>query len=173
MGCICCKQSTPIEEDNNSTTKVSPCVETSEAHQVVKVSSLSREDPNLRSNNGGDEKVMLIDKQKVVKNGESFGRKKEVEKEEYKIVGNYGNPGSGMVSKSIEGEYVSAGWPTWLASVAGEAIKGWVPRRADSFEKLEKVRFPFLFVFSILFAALGVCLVGPETFFWKIVSPHI
>ncbi|KAJ0086467.1 hypothetical protein Patl1_07628 [Pistacia atlantica] len=38
-----------------------------------------------------------------------------------------------------EGEQVAAGWPSWLASVAGEAIKGWVPRRADSFEKIEKI----------------------------------
>ncbi|CAN7053084.1 unnamed protein product [Brassica rapa subsp. trilocularis] len=30
-------------------------------------------------------------------------------------------------------------WPSWLASVAGEAIKGWVPRYADSYEKLDKI----------------------------------
>ncbi|KAL9673659.1 hypothetical protein QQ045_029920 [Rhodiola kirilowii] len=38
-----------------------------------------------------------------------------------------------------EQEEVAAGWPSWLSSVAGEAIYGWVPRRADSFEKLEKI----------------------------------
>ncbi|KAK6915889.1 Protein kinase domain [Dillenia turbinata] len=37
------------------------------------------------------------------------------------------------------GEQNAAGWPSWLTSVAGEAIRGWVPRRADSFEKLEKI----------------------------------
>lgn len=42
--------------------------------------------------------------------------------------------------RGVEGEQVAAGWPPWLASVAGEAIKGWIPRRADSFEKLNKVR---------------------------------
>ncbi|CAM8990282.1 unnamed protein product [Rhodiola kirilowii] len=41
--------------------------------------------------------------------------------------------------KAIEGEYIAAGWPPWLAAVAGEAIKGWVPRRAESFEKLDKI----------------------------------
>ncbi|MCL7034113.1 hypothetical protein MKW94_013069 [Papaver nudicaule] len=41
--------------------------------------------------------------------------------------------------KSMEGEQVAAGWPSWLASVAGEAIKGWVPRRADSFQKMDKI----------------------------------
>ncbi|KAK9748643.1 hypothetical protein RND81_02G071600 [Saponaria officinalis] len=37
------------------------------------------------------------------------------------------------------GDQVAAGWPSWLTSVAGEAIQGWLPRRADSFEKLEKI----------------------------------
>ncbi|XP_043706887.1 probable serine/threonine-protein kinase At1g54610 isoform X3 [Telopea speciosissima] len=31
------------------------------------------------------------------------------------------------------------GWPSWLSAVAGEAIKGWTPRRADTFEKLDKI----------------------------------
>lgn len=39
----------------------------------------------------------------------------------------------------IEAAQVAAGWPSWLTAVAGEAIKGWVPRKADSFEKLDKV----------------------------------
>ncbi|KAB2628649.1 serine/threonine-protein kinase [Pyrus ussuriensis x Pyrus communis] len=38
-----------------------------------------------------------------------------------------------------QGEQTAAGWPSWLTSVAGDAIKGWVPRRADSFEKLDKI----------------------------------
>ncbi|KAG6523521.1 hypothetical protein ZIOFF_013382 [Zingiber officinale] len=45
----------------------------------------------------------------------------------------------GSVPKAVEGEQVAAGWPAWLATVAGEAIMGWVPRKADSFEKLDKV----------------------------------
>lgn len=46
----------------------------------------------------------------------------------------------GNLHKYVEGEQVAAGWPAWLSAVAGEAIQGWVPLRADSFEKLEKVR---------------------------------
>ncbi|KAJ0254499.1 Protein kinase superfamily protein [Hirschfeldia incana] len=34
---------------------------------------------------------------------------------------------------------VIAGWPSWLVSVAGEALSGWLPRCADSFEKLEMI----------------------------------
>ncbi|XP_074562054.1 putative serine/threonine-protein kinase At1g54610 [Curcuma longa] len=45
----------------------------------------------------------------------------------------------GSVPKAVEGEQVAAGWPAWLATVAGEAIMGWVPRKADSFEKLDKI----------------------------------
>ncbi|KAF8087499.1 hypothetical protein N665_0583s0008 [Sinapis alba] len=40
---------------------------------------------------------------------------------------------------SPEAELIAAGWPSWLTSVAGEAIKGWIPRHAESFEKLEKI----------------------------------
>ncbi|KAL7192193.1 hypothetical protein ACSBR2_024108 [Camellia fascicularis] len=45
----------------------------------------------------------------------------------------------GNLQKYVEGEQVAAGWPAWLSAVAGEAIHGWVPLSADSFEKLEKV----------------------------------
>lgn len=43
------------------------------------------------------------------------------------------------ISRDSEAEHVAAGWPLWLSSVAGDAIKGWVPRRLDSFEKLGQV----------------------------------
>uniref|UniRef100_A0A7N0UVH0 Protein kinase domain-containing protein n=1 Tax=Kalanchoe fedtschenkoi TaxID=63787 RepID=A0A7N0UVH0_KALFE len=36
-------------------------------------------------------------------------------------------------------QQVVAGWPSWLSSVAGEAIQGWVPRRTESFERFEKI----------------------------------
>ncbi|PIN22335.1 Cdc2-related protein kinase [Handroanthus impetiginosus] len=39
----------------------------------------------------------------------------------------------------MRGEQVAAGWPSWLSSVAAEAIKGWTPRSADSYEKLHKI----------------------------------
>ena len=49
----------------------------------------------------------------------------------------------GSFANKARGEQVAAGWPAWLSAVAGEAINGWTPRRADSFEKIDKVR-PFL-----------------------------
>lgn len=44
-----------------------------------------------------------------------------------------------LVPKAREGEQVAAGWPSWLAAAAGDAIIGWIPRRADSFERLDKI----------------------------------
>jgi cyclin-dependent kinase 12/13 len=49
------------------------------------------------------------------------------------------HPAWGKVPKCVEAEQVAAGWPSWLASAAGEAIRGWVPRRANTFEKLDRV----------------------------------
>lgn len=43
------------------------------------------------------------------------------------------------LTKGERGAQVLVGWPSWLTAVAGEAITGWIPRRADSYEKLEKV----------------------------------
>ncbi|OEL20004.1 putative serine/threonine-protein kinase [Dichanthelium oligosanthes] len=41
--------------------------------------------------------------------------------------------------KGLSGEHVVAGWPAWLINVAPKAVEGWLPRRADSFEKLTKI----------------------------------
>ncbi|KAL5541792.1 hypothetical protein UlMin_009502 [Ulmus minor] len=49
------------------------------------------------------------------------------------------NPRLSNPPKHIHGEQVAAGWPSWLSAVAGEAINGWTPRRADTFEKLDKI----------------------------------
>ncbi|KAL7232314.1 hypothetical protein ACSBR2_010353 [Camellia fascicularis] len=38
-----------------------------------------------------------------------------------------------------EAEQIAAGWPAWLSAVAGEAIDGWLPLRADSFKKFDKI----------------------------------
>ncbi|MED6122406.1 Protein IMPAIRED IN BABA-INDUCED STERILITY 1 [Stylosanthes scabra] len=45
----------------------------------------------------------------------------------------------GNLHKYVQGDHVAAGWPAWLSAVAGEAIHGWVPLRADAFEKLDKI----------------------------------
>ncbi|CAN0896829.1 Probable serine/threonine-protein kinase At1g09600 [Linum grandiflorum] len=51
----------------------------------------------------------------------------------------FSDPAWGRVPKSLEAEQVAAGWPAWFVSVAGESIKGWVPRKANTFEKLDRI----------------------------------
>ncbi|KAL8158058.1 hypothetical protein AgCh_002681 [Apium graveolens] len=41
--------------------------------------------------------------------------------------------------KNVHGGLVAAEWPSWLLAVLGESINGWTPRRADSFEKIDKI----------------------------------
>ncbi|THG17979.1 hypothetical protein TEA_011595 [Camellia sinensis var. sinensis] len=48
------------------------------------------------------------------------------------------NPRLSNPPNCVHGEQVAAGWPSWLSDVAGEAINGWTPRRADTFEKIDK-----------------------------------
>ncbi|XP_051135117.1 probable serine/threonine-protein kinase At1g54610 [Andrographis paniculata] len=43
------------------------------------------------------------------------------------------------VRNGIDEAQVAAGWPTWLSAVAGDAIRGWLPRKLESFEKLDKI----------------------------------
>lgn len=53
-------------------------------------------------------------------------------------------------NRFVEAEQAAAGWPTWLSSAAPEAIHGWLPLRAESYEKMEKVREVSSYCFSIV-----------------------
>lgn len=55
------------------------------------------------------------------------------------------NPRLSNLPKHLQGEQVAAGWPSWLTAVCGEALNGWIPRKADTFEKIDKVGFVFIF----------------------------
>nr|VDC92250.1 unnamed protein product [Brassica oleracea] len=46
---------------------------------------------------------------------------------------------SGLSHGNVEAEQVAAGWPSWLSSAAPEAVHGWIPLRAEDFEKREKI----------------------------------
>jgi hypothetical protein len=46
----------------------------------------------------------------------------------------------GSFTNRARREQVAGGWPAWLSAVTGEAIDDWTPRRADFFEKIDKVR---------------------------------
>ncbi|XP_059662650.1 probable serine/threonine-protein kinase At1g54610 [Cornus florida] len=138
MGCVCCKPS--AIDDSRESPRERLSSKTSSDLRVPRLSSLRREEEYRvkdRSDNN-DGRAVLIDKQangSVRLHSENFERKRE--KTEYIVATHH--PAVGSIPKATEGEQVAAGWPAWLAAVAGEAIRGWVPRRADSFEKLDKI----------------------------------
>ncbi|KAF0895222.1 hypothetical protein E2562_008561 [Oryza meyeriana var. granulata] len=58
------------------------------------------------------------------------------------IIGRYGKKlelDVAGVPKQFPSEHVNTVWPDWLMNVAPEAVQGWLPRRAESFEKLSKI----------------------------------
>ncbi|XP_059440886.1 probable serine/threonine-protein kinase At1g54610 [Corylus avellana] len=137
MGCLCCKPS--AIEDSKESPRERLSSKASSEWRASRVTSSRREEVHRPKDryDSNDGRTMLIDKQangSVRLHSEHLERKRE--KTEY-VVAQY--PGMGTVPKATEGEQIAAGWPSWLAAVAGEAIRGWTPRRADSFQKLDKI----------------------------------
>ncbi|KAF8091093.1 hypothetical protein N665_0453s0001 [Sinapis alba] len=141
MGCVWCKPSA-IEDSKDSPRERFSNKSSSEYTLSRPVASSRREEP-LRTKERPDVVSVVRPKQAIVSRGESLSSRRE-KKIENVAASNF--PMGITIAKGVEGEYVAAGWPPWLASVAGEAIKGWVPRRADSFEKLDKVIFLFIYI---------------------------
>ncbi|KAL5079248.1 hypothetical protein RYX36_007669 [Vicia faba] len=46
----------------------------------------------------------------------------------------------GFTQRHVEAEQNAAGWPPWLTASAAEAVQGWIPLKADSFQKLDKIK---------------------------------
>ncbi|KAH6795690.1 hypothetical protein C2S51_036676 [Perilla frutescens var. frutescens] len=140
MGCVCGKPYALGDNKESPEERLSSKA-TSDLRASRSVSSRREESYPVKDrldNGSNEERVTLIDKQtngSARLQGESFERKRE--KAEYTSGEPHSRPG--RVPRATEGEQVAAGWPPWLAAVAGEAIKGWVPRKADSFEKLDKI----------------------------------
>ncbi|KAK3005458.1 hypothetical protein RJ639_016329 [Escallonia herrerae] len=133
MGCICAKPSA-IEDSRDSPSEV----QSNKPPPPPRVNS-SRRLESFRAKNrtdSGEVRVGYVDKKSY---SSRRVRDDHVEKKEVPevFVDNY--PGMGSVPNALEAEQVAAGWPAWLAAAASEAIKGWVPRRADTFEKLDKI----------------------------------
>ncbi|XLR56938.1 hypothetical protein S83_007610, partial [Arachis hypogaea] len=90
-----------------------------------------------KSLDGYDVEVSSIDKKdngSVQPYDDQTGKKK-IEKPELIIID---HPAIGRIPKAVKAEQISARWPDWLSSIAGEAIKGWIPRSANTFERLGK-----------------------------------
>ncbi|KAI9085986.1 hypothetical protein K1719_032063 [Acacia pycnantha] len=138
MGCFCCKPSA-IDDSRESPRERLSNKASLDSHGSRATSSRREDGYRVkdRNDNNNDGRIASMEKQgngSVRLQVDNYERKRE--KTEYVVAQ---HPGVGSVPKAIEGEQVAAGWPSWLAAVAGEAIKGWLPRRADSFEKLDKI----------------------------------
>lgn len=133
MGSICCKPSAIEDSKDSPRERLS-----SKASSEAQATSSRREEvyrvKNQHDNNEG--RASIIDKQV---NGSVRLQSERLDSKKERIESVAQHPGAGSIPKATEGEQVAAGWPAWLAAVAGEAINGWVPRRADSFEKLNKI----------------------------------
>ncbi|XP_058179171.1 protein IMPAIRED IN BABA-INDUCED STERILITY 1-like isoform X1 [Rhododendron vialii] len=124
------------------------CVTSKQAVSVTPAldhSGAFRESGSGRSRGSGLGEVVVVEKKKKRNessglSGSELGESGRASSNEYSCGG--GESLSfrlGNLQKYVEGEQVAAGWPAWLSAVAGEAIHGWVPLSADSFEKLEKI----------------------------------
>lgn len=134
MGSVCCKPS--AIEDSKESPRERLSSKASSDIRVSRATSSRRAEAHRVKNDSRDGRVVVIDKQvngSVRLQSEVFDRKRE----RTEFIAQH--PGMGGIAKAMEAEQVAAGWPAWLAAVAGEAIRGWVPRRADSFEKLDKI----------------------------------
>ncbi|KAL2633778.1 hypothetical protein R1flu_005257 [Riccia fluitans] len=138
MGCVCGKQGSPSRDTSKKAPSI-PGHTTTSGSQRPPSGPLKKVDP-VPVNNGSGEKPLeneprnLRTSHKHQPNGIPEGEEKRQPRS---------RQSEGQVPRlpphSGQGEIIAAGWPAWLSAVAGEAIKGWIPRRADSFEKLDKI----------------------------------
>lgn len=145
MGCMYSKSSAVDDSGEGAKDRVSSSRRLSEP-KTSRLDSSKRENGFRARDKVGDVNVMLIDK-KVNGSARLYDdqiekkidhiQKQRRERAEAAVAADH--PGAGRIVKAVEGEQVAAGWPVWLSAVAGEAIKGWLPRRADTFQKLDKV----------------------------------
>ncbi|KAH6827153.1 Protein kinase superfamily protein [Perilla frutescens var. hirtella] len=137
MGCVCGKPSSAVKDSEESPKQRELIRKTSELRVARGVSSKRNESFSLKETLGnGDVKIGLIDK-KV--SGSRRVRDDYYDKRKGSCEDLTNFPNMGNLPRAVEGEQVAAGWPSWLVAVAGEAIRGWIPRKADTFEKLDKI----------------------------------
>ncbi|KAG9149805.1 hypothetical protein Leryth_024596 [Lithospermum erythrorhizon] len=98
---------------------------------------------SVENNDTVDDSAGKVDSGDNVAEIDDNGGKKDVVEHEPKPRGERKklkpDPRSGRIPKQKLGEHVAAGWPSWLSAHVGEVIDGWLPRRADTFEKIDKI----------------------------------
>ncbi|XP_031381590.1 probable serine/threonine-protein kinase At1g54610 [Punica granatum] len=151
MGCIYSKSSAVDDSRESPKDRVSASKRSSELKDPIPRLDSARRGSGFRGKDkSGDVSVVLIDK-KVNGSRRLYDDDGEIEKKISLIEKQRTERAESLaadsnlvsvpcrVPKAAEGEQVAAGWPAWFSAVAGEAINGWLPRRADTFEKLDKI----------------------------------
>ena len=149
MGCICSKAKSPpshqyVSQNHTESLKATPSPNTNHFGDTTSLVSNSNSNSN---SNATQEKASTPIQQKGDKKANGNGVQSTTQTQQPKMSRLY------SITRGERGVQVLAGWPSWLSAVAGEAINGWIPRRADSFEKLDKaipIIIPFLASLSIL-----------------------
>lgn len=137
MGIVCGKSSaTAVRDRENRVEERSLGKGSSELRVGRAISSRREENFRVKKINSSEIKIQVVDRKA---NGSRRVRDDYYEKnnENYEVANNF--PGLGNIPKALEGEQLAAGWPSWLASAAGEALKGWLPLKAENFQKLDKI----------------------------------
>ncbi|KAE9620642.1 hypothetical protein Lal_00019313 [Lupinus albus] len=143
MGCICSRSSAVEDSPEGIVNKLSSSstrtleLSSSQLNSRIKVETVRMKDMLLDSHSS-DVKVSLVNKKG---NGSMklYDDENGMSRIEIPELAAIDRPSFGRVPKAVEGEQVAAGWPYWLSSVASEAIKGWIPRSANTFERLHKI----------------------------------
>lgn len=153
MGCKCTKASSAVQDRD------------SQESSRKRLSSLSKRSPDLRVNSlrrndgvwaddryGLHSEVLKATRIDKISNGSMRVYDDQIEKRrrEKPEVSVTDHPCVGRVPKATQGEQIAAGWPAWLSNAAGEAINGWVPRNANTFEKLDKVCSIFYLMLNVI-----------------------
>ncbi|KAK4784320.1 hypothetical protein SAY86_018688 [Trapa natans] len=152
MGCMQSKSSAVEDSRESPKDRLSASKRSSDLKSPIpRLISSSRENGFEGKGKSGDLSLIMMDK-KEDGSGRLYGvddgeiekgicplEKLRKERAEFLAGVTCHNPIPGRVPKAAEGEQVAAGWPSWLSAVAGEAIIGWLPQRANTFEKLDKI----------------------------------
>ncbi|KAK7411998.1 hypothetical protein VNO78_03443 [Psophocarpus tetragonolobus] len=129
MGCICSKVKSGVAQNHDAKPNT-------KKHKHMELTSDNDAMANLVSNANAASTTVSSD---------GIGDKNAMAQQQQQQPQQQPEPESKVCSRILsvtggeKGAQVLAGWPSWLTAVAGEAISGWIPRRADSFEKLDKV----------------------------------